>query len=256
MTDEHRVAVVTGGTYGIGLDVVKTFLDAGYKTAFFGRSAEKVSKNTAELINVYGDDNVLSATLDIADTQSLSKFWKEVDEKWNGASVLVNNAGISPKENGIRTPLHKIPIDEWNQVLAVNLTGAFCCTQFSLPRMVERGYGRVVMIGSIANRALPQLAGASYVASKGGLTSLMNSIVAEYSEYGITANTVCPGSIATTMLGNLDTKANRNALKRIPVNRFGSATEIASTVKFLCSEEASFINGASVDVNGGEYISS
>ncbi len=251
--DKHKVAVVTGGASGIGFEIVTKFLEDGFRVAFFSSTTDKVIAAETALKQRFDPDRLLAASLDIVDLIALDAFWTRLIETWGGASVLVNNAGISPKRHGMRIPFHNIPIDEWNRVISVNLTGAFRCSQRAIPAMVKRGYGRIAMIGSLAGRAPPRLAGSSYVASKGGLTALVKSIVAEYSSDGITANTVCPGSIATEMMGDPDSKQNAAALARIPIGRLGSGREIAEIVKFLCSSEGAFVTGASIDANGGEY---
>lgn len=122
--------------------------------------------------------------------------------------------------------------------------------------MMAQKHGRIVMIGSIAARAVPQIAGAAYVASKSGLAGLTRAIAAEYATYGITANNVSPGNIVSNMTGDANSPANLKAATRIPVGRIGQPSDIANMVSYLCSDAASFINGSTFDVTGGEYMTS
>jgi 3-oxoacyl-[acyl-carrier protein] reductase len=138
-------------------------------------------------------------------------------------------------------------------VLRVNLTGALLCCQQVLPGIVQARHGRIVLIGSLAGRTTPKIAGASYVASKSALVGLARSIVSEYSPHGITANTICPGRIISEMSGPPDTPGNRAALTRIPIGRLGEPQDIARVVELLVRPESDFINGAIIDVNGGEF---
>ncbi len=144
-------------------------------------------------------------------------------------------------------------LDEWNAVLSVNLTGAMLCCQAALPGMVAQGFGRVVFVGSIAGRALPKIAGAAYVTSKAALAGLARSLVVRYAAHGITINLVAPGRIATALAGPRDSAVNRAAVARIPAGRMGEPEEVAAVIGFLASDEAAYVNGATLDVNGGEY---
>ncbi|MCO0638191.1 SDR family oxidoreductase, partial [Lutimaribacter sp. EGI FJ00014] len=163
------------------------------------------------------------------------------------------NAGYSPKRNGGRVRVEDVDPDEWQDVLSINLTGALVCCRCALPGMVKRRSGIIVFIGSLAGRTIPRIAGAAYAASKSGLLGLSRSIVSEYAQFGITANTVAPGRIATDMAGPTDSPANREALSRIPIGRLGHAEDIARAVLVLAAPQADFINGAVLDVNGGEF---
>jgi 3-oxoacyl-[acyl-carrier protein] reductase len=176
-----------------------------------------------------------------------------VTRQWQAPSALVCNAGFSPKGPAGRVPLAEIDLAEWNDVLAVNLTGALLCCQSVLPAMVQRQFGRIVLIGSLAGRTMPRIASAGYVAAKSALAGLARSIVSEYSRHGITANTICPGRIITEMTGPAEMPANQAALERIPLGRLGTPEDIARVVEFVLRLDSGFINGAIIDVNGGEF---
>jgi 3-oxoacyl-[acyl-carrier protein] reductase len=219
----------------------------------FSQQEARVQSAHSELSADHGA-RVRARTVDLREPAAVAAFLREVEAAWERVDALICNAGFSPKGPQGRTPLAEIPLAEWNDVLAVNLTGAMICCQAVLPGMATRRRGRIVLIGSLAGRTTPRIAGASYAASKSGLTGLMRAIVSEHSAAGVTANTICPGRILTEMAGDPDTPANRAALARIPCGRFGRPDDVARLVSFLIAEDAAFINGATIDLNGGEFV--
>jgi 3-oxoacyl-[acyl-carrier protein] reductase len=223
--------------------------------AFFSQNADRTRASEAALRSEPGlDGRLLAGVADLRDHVSVREFFGRVRTELGPVTGLVCNAGYSPKGPAGRVPLADIDLGEWNEVIAVNQTGALLCCQLALPDMVEAGSGRIVLIGSLAGRTMPRIAGASYVASKSALPGLARAIVSEYSGAGITANTVCPGRIVTEMTGDPDTPANRAALERIPIGRLGRPGDVARVVEFLMREDSDFINGAVIDVNGGEFV--
>lgn len=249
-----RVAVVTGGTTGIGLSCAEHLLIAGHRVAIFSTQAARVDKARDDLSRKFGAEKVIADAVDLRHPDALKAFFEQVERTWSSPEVLICNAGLSPKHNGQRLAFDIIPIDEWNDVLAINLTGAMLCCQLAAPKMAASGFGRIVLIGSIAGRAMPRLAGASYVASKAALAGMAKSLVSEYSSHGVTINIVAPGNVLTDMMASPDSPAYQAALARIPSGRIGRPEDIAALVAFLASERAEFINGAIIDVNGGEYL--
>ncbi|WP_085027756.1 SDR family oxidoreductase [Ensifer aridi] len=248
-----RIAVVTGGTSGIGLATARHLLERGYRVAVFGQSPTNVDGAARELSTLFDFERVFVRCVDLIDPKQVFAFFREVEEHWGTAEILVCNAGISPKGPDAATPFQQMTLDEWNAVLSVNLTGAMLCCQAALPGMVAQGFGRVVFVGSIAGRALPKIAGAAYVTSKAALAGLARSLVVRYAAHGITINLVAPGRIATALAGPRDSAVNRAAVARIPAGRMGEPEEVAAVIGFLASDEAAYVNGATLDVNGGEY---
>lgn len=249
--------MVTGGSAGIGLAIVERLLHDGYQVGFFGSATKRVEAARARLLSVgFPEADYLARAVDLRSATAIEGFFEDTLERFGPVVVLVNNAGISPKQAGRRIPAHETPLAQWQDVMSVNLTGAFLCCQQVLPAMQAEGFGRIVMIGSMAARAWPRFAGAAYVVSKAGLAGLTRSLAAEYGGLGITANTVAPGNIATGMTGDPDSPQNRAALQQIPAGRIGLPQDLPGVVAFLCSEEACFINGATIDVTGGEYMAS
>ena len=249
----QRLAVVTGGSSGIGLATASSLLDQGYKVAFFGQRRDRVTEAEQMLSARFGAENVFARTVDLAKPVQIQRFFHALERKWAMPDILVSNAGISPKGESGATPFAQITANEWHWVLAVNLTGAMRCCQAVLPHMMEHRFGRIVFVSSIAGRTIPKISGAAYATSKSALAGLARSLVAASAGHGTTVNIVAPGRIATEMAGAPDSEANRAALARIPVGRIGMPEDVAAAICFLVSEGAEFINGAVLDVNGGEF---
>jgi 3-oxoacyl-[acyl-carrier protein] reductase len=246
-------AIVSGGSTGIGLATVRALRTAGMKVGLFSSSASKVEAALASLNAEKGAD-VHAAVVDVADDAAVSAFHADVEAKLGAVSTLICSAGISPKRDGKRIPLHETTRSQWASTLAVNLDGAFNCARACLPSMMAQRYGRIVLVSSIASRTLPKLAGAPYVASKSALSGLMRSIISEYSGHGITCNVVAPGNVVTDMVAVLSADQLAAIAARVPVGRLGKPEEIALVVEMLCRPSAGFVNGAVIDVNGGEFV--
>jgi 3-oxoacyl-[acyl-carrier protein] reductase len=248
-----RIAVVSGGSSGIGLAIAERLLAEHWRVAFFSQQAERVGEARAGLAARHGAETVRAGVVDLRDEAATRRFLGDVEAEWGRIDALVCNAGFSPKTPTGRTPLADIALDEWNDVLVVNLTGALICCQAVLPGMAARRHGRIVLIGSVAGRTMPRIASASYVASKSALAGLMRSIVSEHAGQGISCNLIAPGRIVTEMTGDPSSVTNQAALSRIPAGRLGRPEDIARVAAFLAAPEADFINGAVLDVNGGEF---
>ncbi|OOG75107.1 3-ketoacyl-ACP reductase [Sinorhizobium sp. A49] len=253
MTNAARIAVVTGGTAGIGLATARYLLQRGYRVAIFGQNEGHMENAKDFLAGEFGPDRIFARTVDLGQPAQITTFFRELEQGWGSVAVLVCNAGVSPKGADGPTPFSEVSLDEWNFVLSVNLTGAMLCCQAVLPGMVRHGFGRIVFIGSVAGRTLPRIAGSAYVASKAAIAGLARSLVWPYAAHGITVNVVAPGRIATAMAGASGNQINRAAITRIPAGRMGDPHEVAAVVGFLAGDEAAFVNGAILDVNGGEF---
>jgi 3-oxoacyl-[acyl-carrier protein] reductase len=228
---EGRVALVTGGARGIGRTIAETLRD-------LGAHAVAGDLRAPEIEGVHGIE------LDVTDEASVDAAFAGLDT----VDILVCNAGIL-----VRGYLHETSLDDWQRTMDVNVTGAFLCARRAAPAMRERGYGRIVMIGSSAGHngvgaAPPPLH--AYAASKGAIMTLAKSIAMEYAGTGVNVNAVAPTMIRTEMVH----VPEEFAAGVIPLGRFGKPQEVADVVAFLCSEHASFMTGEIVDINGGFYV--
>jgi NAD(P)-dependent dehydrogenase (short-subunit alcohol dehydrogenase family) len=232
---EGRVALVTGGSRGIGRCIAETLRDQGARVANGDIDAEAV-------------DGVLSVTLDVSDEASVEAAFTQIESELGPVELLVLNAGILSKAS-----LEDTTSADWRRMLEVNLTGPFLCARRAVGAMRVAGYGRIVAIGSSAGitgagAAPPALS--AYAASKAGVMALAKSIALEYAAHGITANALAPTLIDTGMLANVPDDFRRV----IPVGRYGRPEEIAALTAFLCSGHAGYITGEIVDINGGFLV--
>jgi 3-oxoacyl-[acyl-carrier protein] reductase len=228
---DGRVALVTGGARGIGRQIAETLRDLGAAVAVGDLTAPDIP-------------DVLGIALDVTSESSVQAVVAEVAERLGPPEILVLNAGIFVVE-----PLESTSLESWRRSVDVNLTGAFLCAREVLPHMRAQGYGRVLAIGSSAGITGGSKSMAAYGASKAGVMALAKSIASEYAPHGITSNALAPSLIETDMLANIADLA-----ARVPVGRLGQPRDVADLVAFLCSEQAGYITGAVVDINGGFLI--
>lgn len=246
-----RVALVTGAARGIGAAIAARLAAAGHPVVLADVVPE-VEATAAQLCRAGGQARAIH--LDVADPAAAAELPRLVGDWWDGLGVLVNNAGISPKLNGKRRPVAEMPPEEWQRVLAVNLTGAFLVSQACIAPLRARRWGRIVMITSQAARTKSLIAGAHYAASKTGLMGFARSLAGELGSDGITVNSVAPGRIETPMSAGAAPGANEAFLANVPLGRAGTPAEVAETVAFLASDAASYLTGATIDVGGGSFM--
>ena len=172
-------------------------------------------------------------------------------DHFGGIDLLVNNAGISPKHQGKKQTLWEMDIAEWDQVMAVNIRGAFLCSRLAVPEMIKRGGGAIVNLASQAAKAGSLITGCHYVISKAGVVGLTKILAREVAEYGIRVNAVAPGRIDTPMIWDVPPEVNEQVRKNIPLKRLGKPEEVAEGILFLLSDSSSFITGFVMDINGG-----
>jgi len=239
-----RVALVTGGSRGIGAAISVALKEAGYKVAAtYAGNDEKAAAFTAET-------GIKTYKWDVADYNACAAGIAQVEGDLGPVEVLVNNAGIARD-----APFHKMTPAQWNDVIGTNLNGVFNMTHPVWPGMRERKFGRIITISSI-NGQKGQFAQANYAASKAGDIGFTKSLAQEGARAGITVNVVAPGYINTEMMSTIPEKVmNEVILPQIPVGRLGEASEIARTVLFLASDDAGFITGSTISANGGQYMS-
>lgn len=248
---KRRIALVTGASRGIGHGIAERLARNGAHVVISDVLAEV--HEAAERLRSAGlaVDGVEGS---VADEGWTGDVVRRIESDHGSLDILVNNAGISPKRDGKKIPVRDTPLAQWNEVLAVNLTGAFLLCRAAVPGMTERGWGRIVTISSQAARTRADIAGSAYAASKAGLVALSRVLASEVGRSGVTVNCIAPGRIESPMQAVAGADATDEYVSRIPVGRIGTAADIAATVAFLASEEAGFITGATIDVNGGFFM--
>ncbi len=244
---ENRIALVTGAGRGIGAAIAEAFAREGASVAV--TDVDEVNAQTiAQELRAEGYE-AMALTMDVSNQGQVRKAVAEVESRWQRVDVLVNNAGICPLRS-----FEEIVEAEWDQVMAVNLKGAFLCSQAVVPGMRERQYGRIISIASVAAKSGGLAAGAHYAASKGGLMSMTFHLARVYAPYGVTANAIAPAITLTDMTRHWTDQDFEILKKDIPMARLGKPTDIASAALFLASDMASFITGEILDVNGGQLV--
>jgi 3-oxoacyl-[acyl-carrier protein] reductase len=243
-----RVALVTGAASGIGLAVARQFLRDGHRTVMIDRSPE-VEGIARDL-----GDNATALVADVGQADAVRAAMKEVDARFGRCDILVNNAGVHPKKDGGKWRIEEIPLEQWNDVLAINLTSSFLFSQLALPLMRRQGWGRIVNVSSRGGRTVSPVASAHYAATKAGMIGFTRILALEAAPDRITANCVAPGPIETAMTAGSSLEVRAAFAKAVPLGRYGDPQDIASTVAFLASDAAAFITGAVFDVNGGTFM--
>ena len=235
-----KVALITGATGGIGISIAKKMKLSGAKLILSGTKKEVLTKLEAEL----GHD-VKSIVTDLGNKDNIISLAKEAEQFFGAIDILVNNAGITA--DGL---LLRMKDEDWDRVIDINLSASMRLTRQVIRGMLKRKYGRVIFISSIVGHT-GNAGQSNYAASKSALIGLTKSIAAEVASRGITCNLVAPGFISTPMTDKLSEDQKNNIIKNIPANRLGDPDDISSGCIYLSSEEASFITGTTLHINGG-----
>ncbi len=243
---DGRVALVTGASQGIGRAIALELAKAGATVALVARNEAKLAEVKAEIENAGGKTEAFA--LDVSNEDAIKAAAKEIVAKLGAVHILVNNAGVTRD-----TLMLRMKTSDWDDVLDTNLKGAFLLTQALLQPMMKARWGRVINISSV-NGELGAPGQANYSASKAGLIGLTKSMAREFASRGITVNAVAPGFIETNMTHVLTEEQKAAMLGAVPLGRAGTVTDIAAAVRFLASEEAGYITGHTLDVNGGLYM--
>ncbi len=238
----NKLAIVTGGTRGIGLEISKSLIADGYTVVgtYHGNDAAAEAART--------EHGVVPIKYDVANFELCGQAVAQIEQAYGGVSVLVNNAGIT--RDGF---LHKMDFAQWREVLSTNLDSCFNMCRAVLPGMRERQMGRIINISSI-NGQKGQLGQTNYAAAKAGMIGFTKALALENASKGITVNAVCPGYIATEMTAEMNADVLSAIIKQIPVARMGQPSEIGGLVSFLVSDRAAFITGATLSINGGQWM--
>jgi 3-oxoacyl-[acyl-carrier protein] reductase len=244
---KDKVALVTGASQGIGRDTALALAGAGAKVAVAARNEEKLAALVKEIVALEAGQ-ALAVKMDVADAEQVKAGFKAVLEKFGRLDILVNNAAITRDGLAMR-----MKADDWDAVIRTNLTGAHLCIQQALPTMMRARAGRIINIASVVAQ-MGNAGQANYVAAKAGLIGLTKAIAIEIASRNITVNAVAPGFIETPMTDVLPDKVKEELKTRIPLGRMGSPRDVASAIVFLASDEACYITGHVLDVNGGMYL--
>ncbi|HEU5239743.1 MAG TPA: SDR family NAD(P)-dependent oxidoreductase [Pyrinomonadaceae bacterium] len=241
----NAVVLITGAARGFGKAMATAFLGRGAQVAVNVRSEDRAERLCREL-----GERAFPAPGDIRDPTTVKTIINRIVERFGRVDVLVNNAAMA---SGSR--FEQITEAEWRDTIETNLTAAFLLMQAVVPVMKDQSYGRIINISSLAGRSVSTLGGAHYTASKAGLLGLTRAAAKELGRYGITVNAVCPGLFDTELTrANATSEHLRILMQNFPVPRLGTADELAELVCFLASSSAGYINGASIDINGGTLM--
>jgi len=242
----EKVALVTGASQGIGRETALALSEAGAKVAVAARNEEKLAVLAQEIAAKGGE--AFAVKIDVADAEQIKAGFKAVLEKFGKLDILVNNAAIT--RDGLALRMKQ---EDWDAVIRTNLTGAHLCTQQALATMMRARAGRIINIVSVVAE-MGNAGQANYVAAKAGLIGLTKAIASEISSRNVTVNAVAPGFIETPMTDVLPDKVKEELKTRIPLGRMGSGRDVAAAIVFLASDEAAYITGHVLDVNGGLYL--
>ena len=245
-----RVALVTGGSRGIGRAIATTLAERGHAVALTYVTSERQARDAAGEITRNGG-KALAVRLVVEDRASIARAAADVRAALGPIGILVNNAAIAQEK-----PFQELTDADWDRMLAINLRGPFACAQEVLPGMLTAGWGRIVNISSVGGQWGGMLQ-VHYACAKAGLNNLTRSLAKLYSAHGVMTNTVAAGLVSTTMIANeLETEAGKAKVRNIPVGRIATPEEIARVVAFLASDDASYITGQTINANGGMYFGS
>ncbi len=240
---KEKVALVTGASQGIGRATSMALAEAGAKVAVTARTADKLAVLAAEIKQAGGE--ALAVPIDVSNADSVKNCFRHVLENFGRIDILVNNAAITKDMLELRMKL-----EDWDAVLRTNLTGAHLCIQQALAGMIRQRSGRIINISSVVAET-GNAGQANYVASKAGLIGLTKAVAMEVASRGITVNAVAPGFVETPMTDPLAQELKDKMKAMIPLGRFGTDRDVAAAIVFLASDEAGYITGHVLDVNGG-----
>jgi 3-oxoacyl-[acyl-carrier protein] reductase len=242
----NRTALVTGASRGIGRACALALAEAGARVAVASRNVEQLESLAKEIRSQRHESFVV--VMDLADPQSITEAIAKTAKDFGPVAILVNNAGIT--KDGLALRMKK---PDWDVVIGTNLTGAFVAIQQVLPGMMRERWGRIINISSLVGE-MGNAGQANYAASKAGLIGLTKSIAQEMGSRNITVNAVAPGYVETDMTASLTEELKQKMLANIPIKRMGRPEDVAAAVRFLASEEAGYITGHVLSVNGGLYM--
>ena len=243
----NKVALVTGSSRGIGRAIAIELAKKGIDIVVNSDRNPQEGIEVVNEINKIGQ-RAIYIQADVSVPNQVEKMIEEIINEFDRIDILINNAGITRDKM-----LESMDIDQWNRVIAVNLTGTFNCTKSVIKDMKKQGGGKIINIASVVGE-IGNIGQANYAASKGGVISFTKTVAKEYAKYGIIANAIAPGFIETKMLETVPEKVMQKILDQIPLHRLGKPEEVAKLVCFLSSDDANYITGQVININGGVYM--
>ncbi len=241
-----KTALITGSTRGIGKAIAQYLAKAGARVIITGRDQGRAEEVAKEIAQTYGVET-LGVAMDMSEKDSITSAYERIESLFGGVDILVNNAGITKDKLFLRMSL-----EDWEEVLRVNLTGTFLITSLAVKGMLKKRWGRIVNISSVVGFT-GNIGQVNYSSTKSALIGFTKSLAKELASRNITVNAVAPGFIETDMTSVLSDELKQAYLKNIPLGRFGKPEDVAGAVLFLCSDYASYITGEVLHVNGGMY---
>ena len=249
MAWKDQVAFVTGASQGIGRACSMLLAEAGTRVAIASRNLEQLQALAEEIGKSTGEpDRVMPLRMDVSREEEITQAFEKAHQHFGKVDILVNNAGVTRDALALR-----MKRKDWDEVLTTNLTSYFLCIQQVLPGMVRRRQGRIINISSVV-AYLGNAGQANYVASKAGILGLTRALAQEVASRNITVNAVAPGFIETAMTEKMTPEAREKLAGRIPLARLGQPADVAHAVKYLASDEAAYITGQVIHVNGGLFL--
>lgn len=243
---ENKVVIVTGSAGGIGRGIAEQLAKEGANVVIADISEEKAQQTAEEISKEYGV-KTLAVKANIANSEEVKNMFNKTIEEFGEYDAIVNNAGINRDRM-----IHKMSYEEWDQVIAVNLTGTFYCTQEAVKYLRERGKGSIVNISS--GSWLGNIGQANYAASKAGVVGLTKTVSRELARKGVTANAICPGFIESDMTKAMNEDAWNVMMNKIPMGYAGKPSDVGKLVAFLVSDDARYITGEVINVGGGMIV--
>ncbi len=250
---KNKVALVTGGTGGIGTAICKRLYKDGYTLVANYRDFTRAMKWREEAKKWREDQLKMGIDIkvvegDISDYKSAERMVKEISEEIGSVDILVNNAGITRD-----TALHKMTPEQWYEVINTNLNSVFVCTRLVIEGMIAKGWGRIINISSV-NGQKGQYGQTNYATAKSGMYGFTKSLALEVAKKGITVNTISPGYIGTAMVMAIKEEVRNKIIEQVPMGRLGTPEEIAGAVAYLVSDDARYMTGTNIAINGGLHM--
>ncbi|GAX90756.1 3-oxoacyl-[acyl-carrier-protein] reductase [Effusibacillus lacus] len=241
-----QIALVTGGSRGIGAEIAKELAAKGATVIINYAANQERAQQVLEEISAY-NPNVYAAKGDVSNPEDVARFFDEILEDFGKIDILVNNAGITRDSRFVN-----MTDEQWHEVIGTNMNSLFYLTKIALPKMIEQNYGRIINISSIIGQS-GGFGQVNYSAAKAGMIGFTKSLALEVARYNITVNCVCPGYTFTDMVAAVPEKVQEKIISKIPLGRFGQANEVAKAVSFL-AVDGDYITGQCININGGMYM--